>query len=249
MSAKNLFFIFILMLAMFLGTICMIVYYDIGGVQRYVADVPFINKLIPEIDDIDTIEAELNTYSYNKLLKYTLSLYKENDENKKQIKALNDEIFKWSSEDGVILKTKYDEIAAQLDASMDEVIRLKEYEDAYVKLKKQKDELDKIVALNDTTKYKTYYESINAEDAKKIYELVVTQQQMDLDFQNYVSSFAAMDPAKAGLVVEQLVRTDFEVVLDIFRNLESDAAADILNNVDSTYTSMITKGLANRSVK
>lgn len=246
MSTKNLFFIFIFMLLIFLGTIAMIIFYDIGGVQKYFKDVPYIDVLIPDIKDEGAIEAELNTYSYNKLIKYALSLYNENEENKNRIKELEEEVFKWSSEDGKILKSQYDEILKKYDDSLNEILRLKEYEDAYVKLKKEKTELDKLVALNDTTQYMKYYKSINADEAAKIYEMVVLQEQINADFQNYVSSLAGMEPEKAGKVVEQLVRTDFDVVLKIFKLMEVDAASDILNNVDSSYTSMITKGLANR---
>ena len=57
-----------------------------------------------------------------------------------------------------------------------------------------------------------------------------------------------MEPAKAALVVEQLCRTDFDVVIKVMTNLGSEAASKILSEVDTAYASMITKAIANKKV-
>ena len=96
MSFKKLFMIFLMMLALFLGTLYAIFYYDIGGTQKYIKDVPPFNKIIPIEEDLDGIENELNSYSHNKLLKYTLNLYRQNEINKKELETLKEEMIKWS---------------------------------------------------------------------------------------------------------------------------------------------------------
>lgn len=61
MSVKKLFLIFFAMLIIFLGTLFAIFYFDIGGTQKYVRDVPVLNKIIPVSTDLADIEDELST--------------------------------------------------------------------------------------------------------------------------------------------------------------------------------------------
>lgn len=248
MSAKKLFGIFFLMLLLFLGTLYAIFYFDIGGTQRYIKDVPVLNAIVPISTDMEDIEEELSSYSYNKLLKYTLKLYRENEINKGEIEALQAEVVKWGGEDGTVIKGKYDELNNELEESLDEVIRLKEYENEYIKLKANKEKQDKAIAVNNTPTYREYFETLYANEAAELYKLVVEQEVYDNDFTNYVSAFSEMEPAKAALVVEQLCRTDFDVVIKVMTNLGSEAASKILSEVDTAYASMITKAIANRKV-
>ncbi|MCQ2978361.1 MAG: hypothetical protein MJ245_01030 [Clostridia bacterium] len=249
MSAKKLFLIFFAMLILFLGTLFAIFYFDIGGTQKYIKDVPVLNKIIPVSTDLSDIEDELSTYSYNKLLKYTLNLYRQNEINKTEVAALKEEASKWSGEDGTIIKGKYDELTTQLNESLDEIIRLKEYENEYIKIKKNKEKQDKAIALNNTQSYRNYFESLDKNEASELYKLVIEQEKYDIDFTNYVSAFSQMTPQKAALVIEQLARTDFDVVLKVVTNLDATVASAILDQVDTAYASMITKSLANKKVE
>ncbi len=199
------------MLIIFLGTLFAIFYFDIGGTQKYVRDVPVLNKLIPVSTDLADIEDELSTYSYNKLLKYTVNLYRQNEINKKELDALKDEASKWAGEDGTVIKGKYDELNTQLDEALDEVIRLKEYENEYLKIEKNKEKQDQAIALNNTAAYRSYFETLYKNEATELYKSVIEQEKYDTDFVNYVSAFSEMTPQKAALVIEQLARTDFDV--------------------------------------
>lgn len=248
MSAKKLFLIFFLMLIIFLGTLFSIFYFDIGGTQKYIKDVPVLNKLVPVKADLANIEEELESYSYNKLLKYTLNLYRENEINKTELAALKEEAVKWSGEDGTIIKGKYDELTEQLNESLDEVIRLKEFENAYLKLKTQKEKQDKAIAVNNAQSYRTYFESLDANEAAELYKLVIEQDKYDADFTNYIGAFSEMTPQKAALVIEQLARTDFDVVIKVVNSLSAEVASKILDEVDTAYASMITKSISNKKV-
>ncbi|MCQ2910961.1 MAG: hypothetical protein MJ244_02130 [Clostridia bacterium] len=248
MSVKKLFLIFFAMLIIFLGTLFAIFYFDIGGTQKYVRDVPVLNKIIPVSTDLADIEDELSTYSYNKLLKYTVNLYRQNEINKKELDALKDEASKWAGEDGTVIKGKYDELNTQLDEALDEVIRLKEYENEYLKIKKNKEKQDQAIALNNTAAYRSYFETLYKNEATELYKSVIEQEKYDTDFVNYVSAFSEMTPQKAALVIEQLARTDFDVVIKVVTNLEATVASQILDQVDTAYASMITKSIANRKV-
>ena len=219
-----------------------------GGTQKYIKDVPVLNKIIPLKEDLGGIEEELNSYSHNKLLKYTLNLYRQNEINKKEVEALKEEVIKWSGEDGEAIKESYDKMNKELNDALDEIIRLKEYETEYVKLKKSKEAQDRAIAIDNTSTYRDYFETLYANEAKEIYELVVEQEKYDKDFSNYVSAFSEMDTKKAALVIEQLARTDFDVVIKLVNNLEADVASDILSEVDTAYASMIKKSITNKKV-
>ncbi len=225
----------------------MIFYYDIGGTQKYIKDVPLLNKLVP-VTDMADIEKELESYSYNKLLKYTLNLYRENEINKNELAALKEEAVKWSGEDGTVIKGKYDELNDELNEALDEVIRLKEYENEYTKLKAKKEKQDKAIAVDNTSTYRTYFETLYQNEAEELYKLVIEQDKYDTDFVNYISAFSEMTPQKAALVIEQLARTDFDVVIKVMTNLEADVASKILDEVDTAYASMITKSITNKKV-
>ena len=248
MTVKKMFLIFLAMLALFLGTLYAIFYYDIGGTQKYIKDVPILNKIIPISTELEDIENELNSYSHNKLLKYTLNLYRQNEINKTEIEALKEEAMKWGGEDGSSIKVTYDELNKELNDALDEVIRLKEYENEYIKLKAIKEKQDKAIAINNTSAYKQYFSELYPNEAKEIYELVLEQEKYDADFTNYIQAFSEMDAKKAALVIEQLARTDFDVVIKIVNNLEANVAADILSEVDTAYASMITKSIGNKQV-
>jgi len=248
MSAKKLFLIFLLMLSIFFGTIWFIAYNDIGGVQKYARNIPLIGKLMPAPTDLKSVEEELMSYSNNKLLKYTLKLYQENEENKDDLVKAKKKLKSVDVKDSSGLEEKYMKISDELKETLDEVERLKEYEDAYVELKKERDKLNKLLALKDTSGYKQHYESIAPKEAKQIYELVLQKQQLDENFKNYLLSFSNMQPKKAALVIEQLMRTDFDVVLRVIENLDTEVSGNILSNLDTTYASMITKSIASKKI-
>ncbi len=228
MSTKGLFFTFAIVVLLFLGTLATIIYFDVGGVQIYARRIAFIDKLLPVDVDTKNIEEEISDYSHSRLIKYTLNLYKQNELNREELDKVKEELKKYND---------------MIYSENGEMARLKEYETEYTNVKKLKEELEEILVKNNPEEFKKYFAQIYPELAKSLYQKVLEKEQRDADFKKYLGNFTDMNPTQAANVLSQLVRTDYELVVDIVKRLDTEVATKILEKMEVSYVSMITKSI------
>lgn len=205
----------------------LILVYNVGGIRdKYfrpaLEKIPIIKNLLPPIEEgSDT--SEFSNMSKEELISLVTSLNQDLSKADEEKKALNQAI----------------------DEQNSEMTRLKELEAAQVKFKQEKEEFDKLIALNDPDAYSKFYESISPENASSIYEESVKKNQLTKEFKDYAKTFESMKKDSAAKILEELISSsDIELAVSILQNITSKQRADILSAMSSENAAICTKMLA-----
>lgn len=141
--------------------------------------------------------------------------------------------------------SSYTEIIASLNNKIDELnselSRLREIEDEQIQFKADKEEFDRLIALNDPSAYASFYESISPENAEELYKEAVTKNELSKEFKTYALTFENMKKDAAATVLEELISSDIDLVVQILEYLSSEKRADILSAMDSKNAAMCVK--------
>jgi len=91
----------------------------------------------------------------------------------------------------------------------------------------------------DINTYKTYYESIDPENAEAIYKQVVTQLQEDAELKEYVDTYSNMKPKNAAAIFDSMT-DNLELVCEILNAMDAASRADILAAMDEKNAAAVT---------
>ena len=137
-----------------------------------------------------------------------------------------------------------DSLLLEIDGLKKEVTRLKEFEQNQLNFKAEKEEFDKSVALNDPKAYADFYEKISPENAEELYKQAIQKNNTDKRFKNYIQTFEGMKKDAVSKVLEELMLTDSDLVIDILENLSNEKRSEILSAMDPKNAASISKLLA-----
>lgn len=222
----------ILIILIWLAIFVLLVKLDVGGfgskvLRPVLKDVPVINKILP---DASNEEIGMDSkYPYTTLSEAIARIEELENENIRLNEAIN-------------------ENADTISSLTSEVARLtpfETYQKNYEELKRQFDE--QVVFGNDYTgnyaadpdTYKTWYESIDPENAALIYQQVLEKQASSQVITDLASTYSKMKAAQAASILEEMTG-DEEKVASILSSMSVGSAADILQNMTSTYAAKIT---------
>lgn len=218
----------ILIILIWLAILAALIRFDVGGfgstvMQPILKDVPYLNKILPETEEEES--AEDSEYPYKTL-----------DEAIAYIKELEQELAKEkesSSQDNAYV--------ADLEA---QAAQWQEYKDNEAKFEEEKAKFYEEVVFSDEApdinEYKTYYESIDPENAEILYKQVVEQQQEDADIADYVKAYSEMKPKQAAAIFDTMTN-DLELVAKILDAMSADARGDILGSMNTDTAARVTK--------
>lgn len=221
----------IIIILIWLAVFAFLVKLDVGGIGSNVLypvlkDVPVINQILPEASEEQ--QAAEGNYKYN-------TLKAAND----RIKELENRL---ESETGTTMANS--DYIADLEAEVKKLQRYKDEEDAFEERVREFDE--KVVFTDnapDVSEYKQYYEAIQPDNADKIYKQVLYEMQYSAKAEELGSQYSNMDPASAAKILTEMSE-DLDLVCDILENMKESQAAEIIQNLDSTYAAQITKKIA-----
>ncbi len=221
--------IVLVIVAIWLAIFGLLVKLDVGGfgsgvLYPVLKDVPVLNKILPEPDKATTD----STY-YDNLA----------DANAR-IKELEAQLTSTTSSDTV----NSDEI----EKLKKENQRLKKFEEAQEAFAKRQLDFDKNVVFNknapDVEEYKKYYESINPDNAEKIYKEVAKDYQYTQEIRDQADMYAKMEPAKAATALTEL-SADLTLVAKILDAMPTNKQALIMNQMDDGVIAQITTKMTN----
>ena len=218
----------LIIILIWLAIIAVLIRFDVGGfgstvMQPILKDVPYLNRILPETEEEEKKEDS----------KYP---YKTVDEAVAYIKELEKELAaaKESS-------SKDDAYVAELEA---QVAQWKEYKENEAEFEEEKAKFYEEVVFSDQApdinEYKTYYESIDPENAEILYKQVVEQQQEDEEIADYVKAYSQMKPKQAAAIFDTMT-DDLKLVAKILSEMKADARGDILGNMNSDTAAKVTK--------
>lgn len=213
------------LLIFFGGGLALLIAYNPGNINENVfKNVPVLNSFIPEQNpevEEQTLEEKYYDYSKPRLKEAVFALEKDKTLLNEQIKTLTEQ------------NTEKDK----------EITRLKEYENTYMSLKKEKETFSNIVANQDKKAFAEYYEKVSPELAKQIYSEITKAQVVDEQTKKYVSTLDSMNVPLVASMMDEMIKTDFDQVLKILQNMDQDRTVKILESMDPKNTTKITKRL------
>lgn len=219
----------ILIIAIWMGIIGILIKTDVGGFGSTVLypllkDVPYVNKILPQPEE--TVEQTEDTEHQYGSLSEAIS----------QIKELEKELDEASSTNKNDKKKIKD-----LKAQIKDLSKYKEDEAAF---EKEKEKYYEEVVFSDQApdiqQYKTYYESIDPENAEVLYKQVVEQITYDSQVEDYAKTYSNMKPQEAASIFDTMT-DNLGLVADILMNMGTQQRADILGKMDATTAAKLTE--------
>lgn len=215
----------ILVVLIWLALIVVAIKGDLGGfgstiLRPMIKDVPYLNWILPEVDELEesteyqyeTIEDAIDRIrELEQLLDAELAV---NSDNAELIEGLQAQVAELQ-----IYKLEQDEFEKNKEKFYEEVVFSDEAPDIET--------------------YKTYYESIDPENAEVLYKQVVEQIEYDTMVEDYAKTYSSMKPKEAAAIFDTMT-DDLQLVADILLNMSTQARADILGKMDPEIAAKLT---------
>lgn len=226
-SKIAVFLVTVIIIVIWLAILGILIHFDVGGfgstvMQPILKDVPYINKILPETETED--EQENSKYPYKNL-----------DEAIEYIKELEKELADAKDAD-----SENDAYVADLEA---QAAQWKEYKEKEAEFEEEKAKFYEEVVFSDQApdidEYKTYYESIDSENAELLYKQVVEQEQQDEEIADYVKAYSQMKPKQAAAIFDTMT-DNLQLVAKILSAMKADARGDILGNMNTDTAAKVT---------
>ena len=215
----------LLVILIWLGIIVLFIKGDFGGfgstvLRPLIKDVPYLNWILPESD----YDEESTEYQYETIDDAIARI--------KELEALLDTQLTTNSDNS--------ELIAELQAQITELQVYKLEQDEF---EKNKEKFYEEVVFSDEAPdietYKTYYESIDPENAEVLYKQVVEQMEYNSMVEDYAKTYSSMK-AKEAAAIFNTMTDDLQLVADILLNMSTQARADILGKMEPEIAAKLT---------
>jgi len=222
-------FVVLLIILIWLVIFAFLVKMDVGGFGSTVLfpvlkDVPYVNRILPGIEEY--IPAEEDEYAAYTTVEEAVDRIKELEVEIEELKETG---------------TQNSDYIAELEAASAELAEYKANEASFEETKEKFYE-EVVFSDNapDINEYKTYYESIEPENAEAIYKQVVSQIQTDEEIEDYVKAYSSMKAKDAAAIFDTMT-DDFDLVCEILSAMDASTRADILAAMSEENAAIITK--------
>ena len=220
-------FIVVVVIAIWLVIFGLLIKMNVGGIgsmlRPFLKNVPVINRILPEATDEEIAEE-------------TGSKYKNLAEAIDRINELESQLDNYKNSDSSDSQT-----ISELQA---EIARLKVFEENAQYYQDLKDKFDREVVYADNApdieNYKQWYESIDADNAAKLYQQVVKDLQESQRVKDWAEAYSKMDADKAAAILEEMTG-DTNLVAKILNCMTSKQRGAVLAAMDPVYAAKITK--------
>ena len=222
-----MFFVALIIIVIWLAIFAILVKMNVGGIGGMLfpvlKDVPYVNLILPGIEEYTAPEDD--GYGY-KTLDEAITRIKELEVELENKGALDEETAAYIEE----LETASEELAA--------------YKAKEAAFESEKEKFYEEVVFSDHSPdieaYKTYYESIEPENAEVLYKQVVTQLNEDAEIQAYADTYSSMKPKNAAAIFDAMT-DDFDLVCKILQAMETKNRSDILAAMNTDNAAIITE--------
>ncbi len=217
----------LLIIIIWLAIIALLIKMDVGGFGSSVLypvlkDVPYVNKILP---DVESEGIEDTQYQYDSL-----------DEAVERIKELEAAL-----SDSTAQNAEDEQTIADLEAQVED---LSTYKDEQAEFELEKEKFYEEVVFSDEApdieEYKTYYESIDPENAEVLYKQVVEQIAYSQELEDYVSTYSSMKAKDAAAIFDTMT-DNLELVSEILEAMDTQSRADILAEMDAETAALVTE--------
>lgn len=224
-SKLVLVFVTLIIILIWLGIIILLIKFDVGGfgstvLRPLIKDVPYVSMILPKQEEL----SDGTEYQYETI-----------EDAVERIKELEQKL-----DDSLGSNSTDADKIAELQAKVDE---LQKYKDEQVHFEEVKEKFYEQVVFStsapDIEEYKTYYESIDPENAEVLYKQVVEQLEYDEMVQDYAKTYSTMKAKEAAAIFDTMT-DDFDLVAEILMNMSTKARADILGKMTPENAAKLT---------
>ena len=208
-----------------LGIIAILIKFDVGGfgstiLRPLIKDIPYVSMILPEQE----VFGEGTEYQFETVDDAVLRI--------KELEQLLGEAYATNTADA--------DTIARLEIQVKELQKYKEERDYFEETKEKfYEEVVFSHSAPDIEEYKTYYESIDPENAEVLYKQVVEQIEYNSMVEDYAKTYSTMKAKEAAAIFDTMT-DDFELVADILQNMSTKARADILGKMEPENAAKIT---------
>lgn len=223
--------IVLVIILIWLAVFAFLIKLDVGGIGSNILypvlkDVPVVNKILPSPSE--EMQASEDNYKYTTLKSANA-----------RIKELESQL---EAQGGTTAANS--DYIANLEA---EVRNLQKYKDQMDEFDKRVAEFNEKIVFNDNapdiSEYRSYYESIEPENAEKIYRQVMQRERYNEKAKELAKYYANMEAESAAQVMSEMDE-DLELICDILQNMSEKQAAAILQAMNTEYAAQITKKIS-----
>lgn len=222
------------------GTFYILMKNNVNGVgERYrenLKDVPLLNRALPKAPDPN----DPKYMSTKELTEKYSTLLKENEELNNKVAELgrqNDELNLYKNSEGA-REEENEGLKKQIE---EQALKLEEEKKQMAEERKK---LDELIASGDKAGFKQFFENIDKENAQRIYTSIINEQKASEDTKKFVQLYENMDAAVAAKIFEQMGSSKIDLVVDILRNANKEAASEIIASMTPAFASKVTEKLS-----
>ena len=222
-----LFVVTLLVIVIWLGIIALLIKTDVGGfgstvLYPYLKDVKYVNKILPEVSRDADVDTEHQFDSIDDAVNRIKELELQLDEANSSLTTDSETI---------------DSLQSQVD-------ELSTYKEAEAEFEAEKEKFYEEVVFSDQapdiSEYKTYYESIEPENAEVLYKQVVEQLQASQEISDYATTYSSMKPKEAAAIFDTMT-DNLSLVADILQAMDAESRANILGKMSADTAAKVTE--------
>ena len=222
-----LFVVTLLVIVIWLGIIALLIKTDVGGfgstvLYPYLKDVKYVNKILPEVSSDADVDTEHQFDSIDDAVDRIKELELQLDEANSSLATDSETI---------------DSLQSQVD-------ELSTYKEAEAEFEAEKEKFYEEVVFSDQapdiSEYKTYYESIEPENAEVLYKQVVEQLQASQEISDYATTYSSMKPKEAAAIFDTMT-DNLSLVADILQAMDAESRANILGKMSADTAAKVTE--------
>ena len=205
-------FVTLLIIVIWLGIIILLIKTDAGGfgstvLRPIIEDIPYLNMILPEKDELEESKHQFDTIE-------------DAVDRIKELEAMLDAALAEGELDEATILELQNQIAA--------LSVFKEEQDEFERAKEKW--YEEVVFGTDGVDYewyKTFYESIDPENAEVLYKQVVEQHVYDTAMEDYVRTYSTMQPKAAAAIFDEMMGQS-KLLAEILMNMDAQSRSDIL---------------------
>ncbi|MHC1750484.1 MAG: hypothetical protein AB9856_19615 [Cellulosilyticaceae bacterium] len=142
------------------------------------------------------------------------------------------------------LEKQLEEEKKQITVLNSKIDSLKQYEERYSAFEKQKAEWDEQIAKTNPQLFIEQYEKMNPENAEKLYSDISKQKTFSKAQKELATTVGEMEEEQAAKALEEVVKTDKELVKMIFGGMALERRSVVLSAMDSKIAAEVIKILS-----
>lgn len=199
-------------------------------------NIPVVKMILPPSPDPEAAEY----FSESQLIE-------RYEEYRAKVKELNKQVEDHKTTIADLEKYKNNEVTMRNEVSQQKAQNeeeRKKIEEERKRLQEEKLKFAEKVKNADEEGFMEFFENMDPEIAKQIYEKVLREQMISEDVKNYVKTFENMEPANAAQILENMSLGNMDLAVNILKIMKKKSAAEILANMDPNVAANIADMMA-----